>query len=179
MHAFVVSIPCYTLHGVQLVLFLALVLYLAFPPHPTPSFNKAGLLDWVHTCHLVSHAAGWVGPLPHLSSYISRVWHAPHSLAHPLLYRVCCCYPYHYILWGVLLLSLSLHFVGCVAAILIITFRGVCCCYPYHYIVWGVLLPPLVLHLQGVLLPPLVLHFAGCVAATLSITFCGVCCCHP
>ena len=122
--------------------FLALVLYLAFPPHPTPSFNKAGLLDWVHTCHLVSHVAGWVGPLPHLSSYISRVWHAPHSLAHPLLYRVCCCHPYHYIsrgvllphlvllLQGVSLPPLALHFAGCVAATLIIALCRVCCCHP-------------------------------------------------
>ena len=121
--------------------FLALVLYLAFPPHHTPSFNKAGLLDWVHTCHLASHVAGWVGPLPHLSSYIPRVWHTPHSLAHPLLYRVCCCQPC-YISQGVLLPPLVCHFAGCVAATLSTT-------------------------LQGVSLPPLLSLFAGCVAATL------------
>ena len=41
-------------------------------------------LIWVHTCHLASHVAGRVGPWPHLRLISIRVWHAPHSLAHPL-----------------------------------------------------------------------------------------------
>ena len=79
-----------------------------FVSHP-PSLYSIKLdyrLGTMHTCHLALRVAGWVGPLPHLSSYTTGcgmphtrwlipyliviwVWHAPHSLAHPLLN----CYP--------------------------------------------------------------------------------------
>jgi len=69
-----------------------------------------------------------VGSSPHLSLSI-RVWHAPHSLAHPLL-------------------------TGCVAATLIITFAG-CAAATLIITLQGVLLPPLGFYIwQGVLLPP-------------------------
>ena len=42
---------------------------LFYPTKLFPSFNKAGLLAWVHTCHFFMHLAGWVGLLPHLSFY--------------------------------------------------------------------------------------------------------------
>ena len=125
-----------------------------FSSSPVSCFGSIWDVIWVHTYHLALHVACWVGPLPHLSSYICRVWHAPHLLAHPLLYRECCCHPYHYISQGVLLPPLVLH-------------------------LQGVLLPPLVWHfagcvavtlsttLQGVLLPPLVLLCSR------------VCRCHP
>ena len=64
----------------------------------------------MHTCHLASLVAGRVGPSPHLRLTSIRVWHAPHSLAHPLFpgvaratlvgssitCGVCCCHPYFY-----------------------------------------------------------------------------------
>ena len=111
-------------------------LYIAFPPHPTLLFNTAGLLVWVHTCHLMSHVAGWVGLLPHFGSQICRVMHAPHSLAHPHIYRYLSGCDIRHIRWlihylqGALLRPLS-------------SLCRVCCYHPLvFYILQGVLLPP-------------------------------------
>ena len=70
-----------------------------------------------------------VGSSPHLSLSI-RVWHAPRSLAHPLL-------------------------TGCVAATLIITFAG--CAAATLIIIFRVCFHPLVLHLAGCVAATLVL----------------------
>ena len=91
-----------------------------------------GIFFWVRTCYFHLHVASW-GPHPTLAFTHSRVGLAPHSLAHPLPCRVCCCHPYfitHF--WGVLLspsllYSLLLRYVT--ATLLVCT-------------LWAVLPPP-------------------------------------
>ena len=73
------------------------------------------------------------------------MWHVPHSFAHPLLRRVCCCHPY----------CITHYCPGCVAATLIDSLCRVCCCYPYSMYLWVCCCHPYYSHV------------AWCVAATL------------
>ena len=54
------------------IIFFCSLLYISVLFYATtlfPSFNEAGTLAWVHSCHFYTHLAGWVRLLPHLSFY--------------------------------------------------------------------------------------------------------------